>query len=954
MSAQSNHRITFAAAALLGLALSTAGCAGDDGSPGANGADGRNGTNGTNGTNGNDGLSCTITGTSTGTKTITCEDGTVATVNDGMNGQDGTSCTVTDNGNGTKTIACTDGTTVTINDGEPGRNGGNVEVPNFHGTGYLLSSGEFETAGKFFVKAEITSATADAAGAVSVSFTVKDEEDNPVKGIAAISANIVKLLPPANGDASSRWVSYLYRTETVSGSANGDWPNPDGTTRSQAYRENNGTLTDHGDGSYTYAFSTNISNVTVGGNAIAYERNRTHRVSIMMGGHAGPTGTAAFDFVPDGSAVTLTRNIVKTETCKGCHGGEFHGHGGDRVIVENCVTCHNPGNEDANGGETIDFKVMIHKIHAGGELASIPGPDGLVWDDPATATDESADNGSYATWGNRNSKNEWWKVEFPAVIENCTKCHQGVGAEVDNWKSNPSRAACGSCHDQTSFEVGTTSHAGGAQADDSNCSTCHPASGSIGQIQHPVPAAHDWTQHDVRNIPEFEVEMRVSTPANGTHFVAGEAPRVTLILKENGVPIDHNTVVEDATAEGCTTDPCPARDGAFRTASLFVHGPRAKRNPVLTSIARARVVAPTPGPYDLTTATGGSLGFVIDGGRNLITYDSSGGDVTVLGTFTVPLSSGTFASLSAVTAQELITWLNANLSFRRRAIAYVDEATGRLAIRSRNLGTFYSVQLQAGPVTNVVFGGDVTVHPIGSSTPVNNVAKRTNPANNDPKVTWTSTAIFYQLDRVDDLAPGTYAAGVEIADRGRIDGNNYKTPSVGRVTFQVKQAAEEKPPAGACDGCHQGPDGRGFILDFSRHNKKFDANAVDMCGQCHDYQSQSPTGGWGGARPITRRVHAVHFGSSLKYPLATVGYANGDPVKGRNWDITFPQDVRNCQACHPDGTTSGTWSTKPARLPCGGCHDADAATAHMSLMTYDPTPADPFSGDEAESCGTCH
>jgi hypothetical protein len=46
--------------------------------------------------------------------------------------------------------------------------------------------------------------------------------------------------------------------------------------------------------------------------------------------------------------------------------------------------------------------------------------------------------------------------------------------------------------------------------------------------------------------------------------------------------------------------------------------------------------------------------------------------------------------------------------------------------------------------------------------------------------------------------------------------------------------------------------------------------------------------------------------------------------------------------------------TKPGRLPCMGCHDSDAATAHLQLNTWDPTPADPFSGDEEEACRTCH
>ncbi len=151
-----------------------------------------------------------------------------------------------------------------------------------------------------------------------------------------------------------------------------------------------------------------------------------------------------------------------------------------------------------------------------------------------------------------------------------------------------------------------------------------------------------------------------------------------------------------------------------------------------------------------------------------------------------------------------------------------------------------------------------------------------------------------------------------------------------------------------------------MVVDVSRHNKYLRDLATDQCGGCHDQMPQfadsvtSPGSiGFTGARPISRRVHGIHYGSSLNYPLATVDYANGDPVVGRNWDITLPQDVRNCETCHTD-TTSGTWATRPARLPCSGCHDSDAATGHMRIQTYDPTPTAPWSGDEIESCQTCH
>ena len=105
--------------------------------------------------------------------------------------------------------------------------------------------------------------------------------------------------------------------------------------------------------------------------------------------------------------------------------------------------------------------------------------------------------------------------------------------------------------------------------------------------------------------------------------------------------------------------------------------------------------------------------------------------------------------------------------------------------------------------------------------------------------------------------------------------------------------------------------------------------------------------------------------SPLTYPLATVGHS--DEIVSRAWQLGMMIDTRNCDTtCHPaTGTaasgaqwatyaTSGSWKEKAGRQPCGGCHDADAARAHFRENTYDPTPADPWSGDEQEACMTCH
>lgn len=817
-------------------------------------------------------------------------------------------------------------------------------ITNRHGTDRLLAE-QFATSGRYFANARIISAAADPAGTVTVKFVVTGSGGKPIEGVGDVSFNIAKLVPPSAGESSSRWVPYIWRKEVVQSA--GGWPQPRGAAADQGYLESNGTLTVNKDRSYTYRFATNISRIRtpVGGTPIPYERNRLHRVTLMLGEQTGPTATAHFDFVPDGSRAQETRNIVPTQACRSCH-GVFFGRHSNRLTVESCATCHAPGSRDAQSGESLDLKVMIHKIHAGAVLASIPGPDGKVFDDPDTPANESADNGSYALWGAGQRKYEWSKAEFPAVVENCTKCHQGMGRERDNWKTVPSRAACGSCHDTVNFATGAN-HEGGPQTNDAICAGCHVPSRS----ENSVTSAHEWFTKDPRNIPEFKVILTVSRPANRRYFVAGESPVVTVVLTEKGTPIDHTTMVEDTDGpEGCLKAGCPPRDSKFANAILFVHGPRARRNPVLTTTARVRVLSARPGPFDLSNAR--SLVLRVDGGEDLPALDVSGGDITLPGTLTVPVVPAAFARRNAATAEEIVAWLNGHAAFKARAIAYLEGS--RVAIRSRNLGKFFALQLMPSDVTATVFGNETSVRVVGGTYPSNNLVKRANPAQNDPKVSWEIGAVSYALDPVDDLKPGTYVATVEITDRGRIDADNYQTPSVAKVTFQVKTPKEELAVAGNCASCHQAANGRGFVLDFLRHYKIFDNTAVDQCGACHDYQPREATGEWAGGHPIAKRVHAVHFGAGLNYPIETVAYANRDPIKGRNWKITFPQDVRNCETCHPARTTSGSWKTEASRLPCLGCHDSDAAKAHIKLQTYDPTPASPWNGDEVESCKVCH
>ena len=936
------------------------------------------GCTGPSGSDGKDGAPCSVQVLDGGSARILCADGTAAFIPAGPQGAEGaqggpgaagSSCTVSQVDAGVKVISCSDGTEVTVTDGANGTNGTNgsngapgtpgaslgVEVTTFHGTAKL--DADLAAVGKVPATVNITEAAVDASGVVTVRFNVTtakaDGGTEPYAAYQGARFTVAKLVPAGVGEVTNRWVPYITRTVTVPVDATG-YPNPPGTQVLQAYRESNGTFVNEGGGAYRYTFATNLSTATfsLGGAAVGYDPSLTHRVAVMVGGTGGPLGSDSYDFVPNGAARTEQRDVVDTASCRQCHGKGFKAHGGDRTEVSVCVTCHNPSSTDAYTGNTVDMMPMIHKIHAGSELPSVAGADGIVWDDPATPADESADNHPYTIGRNPTG---WWKAEFPAHLANCTKCHVGTQAGVDNWKEKPSTAACTSCHDTLDLVGGTNHQVNGVPnpvTQDSMCKGCHKGSGPETALLKPTPNMHDWVARDERLQPEFNVSLSMTPPANGTYYVAGEAPsvRVQLSLPDGGT-VDHNQLLPDSAAEGCVKGTPCVGDGLYTATNFFVHGPRANPNPVLTTRARVGVIASSSGPYDLS-ASGANLVLKLDNGVDVVRM-INGADTVLKGTVTVPVSSGSFASTSAVTGPELVAWLNGNAAFSARAIAYLDEKTGKPALRSRNLGAFYALQLQSSVVATQVFGGDVTLHQVTGYTPSNTLAKASGGGTNDARVTYASDAVTYQLDPVDDLVPGTYTAQVEIAEIGRVSATNFKTPSVAMLDFQVGQASTEKQVAGNCNLCHQNAEGKGQVFDPSRHNKIFSSDAMTQCTACHDHQPGGATGlTWPGAQPMSSRVHAVHNGSKLAYPNATVAHA--DEIPGRNWDISFPQDIRNCQTCHADGQVSTAWKTNPNRLACGGCHDTDSATAHIRLMTWDPTPADAFSGDEKESCQVCH
>jgi OmcA/MtrC family decaheme c-type cytochrome len=239
--------------------------------------------------------------------------------------------------------------------------------------------------------------------------------------------------------------------------------------------------------------------------------------------------------------------VIRNASCDRCH-DQLSFHGGSRRGIAICVMCHQPQLVDPNTGNLLDFKVMIHKIHDGSSLPSVVG----------TSTTPGV---PYQIAGYMGAISDFSKVEDPAMAQRCEVCHdQTTGAaQAKAFLSEPSRAACGACHDDVNFATGAN-HPGGFQTDDTQCANCHVPQGET-PFDASIMGAHvvpNDTPATYPPNPDTLISSVVVTITGVTNANAGQKPVVAYTVKDiNGKPIALNDpTLEDLqfTMAGPTTD----------------------------------------------------------------------------------------------------------------------------------------------------------------------------------------------------------------------------------------------------------------------------------------------------------------------------------------------------------------------------------------------------------------
>jgi OmcA/MtrC family decaheme c-type cytochrome len=386
-----------------------------------------------------------------------------------------------------------------------------------------MLNGTTSSLGKTGVVVKIQSAAIAKDGTITARATIVDGDGFPLDrlGVATkgpVSLSFIAAYIPAG---KTQYVSYS--TTVLAATLN---KNP---SQTQAANDSGGTFTANAIGDYTYTFKTKAP--------ATFDATVTHAIGVSAYRNLAEFGTFdewsevsndVFTFVPNGSAVKVTRSVVTTDACNQCH-DPLIGHGGSRIKVELCIMCHTPQTINPDTQLTQDMPVLIHKIHMGSSLPSVKA------------------GTPYRIW-HRGAWSDFSAVVFPQDIRNCTTCHAANATQADAWKTRPSAAVCGSCHDDVNFATGAN-HVNLPQPDDNLCANCH-SSNAVSDFDASIPGAHLIPSNST-SLPGLVTKVLKVDGAT-----PGNAPTVTFsVMDKSNNPVDISKITRvRVILAGPTTD----------------------------------------------------------------------------------------------------------------------------------------------------------------------------------------------------------------------------------------------------------------------------------------------------------------------------------------------------------------------------------------------------------------
>ncbi|MBK7642616.1 MAG: hypothetical protein IPJ19_06125 [Planctomycetes bacterium] len=751
---------------------------------------------------------------------------------------------------------------------------------------------------------------------------------------------------------------------------------------------------------------------------------------------ARAAGDAVFDFLIGNTGSLLPRELVLQDNCNRCH-ESLQAHGGLRRNVTLCLLCHTAGAEDknvpgvANGtpGVTIEFKVMIHKIHNGEHLPSVLG----VGTNLDGTRNYAATPQPYQMVGFGNSVIDFSSVAFPAWpqgviamprdsgysslsageksledtlrtgVSSCYLCHGdpdgdgplGAPAQGDIYKTQPTEAACGACHDDIVwgqvYNANTQSMPD--TADNSNCILCHTASGASLSVEdahiHPLqnPSFNPGVNIEFTGIAEAGTNDDDGTIDPGEKIVATFS-----IVDDTGADITPSAVTNISVLVAGPTNNYNFLLSSSIPVSKLVGSPPYTVN-LPAPVFLERVGVSTGALESFTTALTPHWNVTGAATSVLVRTATAGGNSTLASDTVAPQNYLDVASATNFARDDYIVVDDGTADEEYVRIQYVDgtrlwfgqtgsstypfglnkaHSTGatvkEVTLTTKTVTTNYTLDATTGTITEVTEFGNGNV--VLCSYTTDYVMPSVYPVTINDTATIDETWGKWSAKPIVD---GTYSVGLYTTRTTVLslysETNSYRDVSdPAAVDFLVGDASTVQHYSlissdENCNACHQtvyahGSGRAGFTTCILCHG------AAGMEDRPQYVAANAPA--TDGVTPNFRTMlHKIHAGAELAHASSYEIVGFGSTAYPNNFGIVtfeevefpvFPSGVKSCAKCHG---TSTAWQEPANRahptdqvLPmknwapvCGSCHDADDAQSHISAMT---------SAGGVESCGVCH